>query len=160
MPARKATSTRDHGAGLRSSPVVPDAPDALIARGLCYWTRWDDQDALDDVQAAYDDLTAAIDAVEAGTPARGTPLDTMYSHRAFVAHALDDDWERTVEDLGRAVALAPTSPATSSTTASLGPTSAIRWRHVADLRRYLALADSSRCAIRHSARWSRRCWRI
>lgn len=84
----------------------PDAPDPRVLRGLCYWTRWDETGEEDDARQAYYDLTAAIDALEDGGEAN-TPLDRIYSYRAFVAHAIDDQWERTVEDLGRAARLAP-----------------------------------------------------
>lgn len=87
----------------------PDAADPHVLRGLCYWTQWDQTGDASDAEQAYEDLTAAISAVEDGRDA-GTPLDRIYSYRAFVAHALDDKWERTVEDLGRAAELAPGNP--------------------------------------------------
>lgn len=120
----------------------PGAPDALVARGLCRWARSEDREALDDVQAAYDDLTSAIEAVEAGTPARGSALDEIYSHRAFVAQTLDDGWVRTLEDLDQAVTLEPDEPRhildRGVVRSYLGDTLAAR----SDLEQYLVLADS------------------
>ncbi len=121
----------------------PGAPDALVARGLCRWARWDDGGDGDDARLAYEDLSAAIEAVEAGTPARGTPLDEIYSRRAFVAQALDGAWVRTIEDLDRAVALAPDQPRhvlDRGVVRSYAGDSAAARR---DLRQYLALADSA-----------------
>jgi hypothetical protein len=121
----------------------PGAPDALVARGLCRWAGWDDGGDLEQVRAAYTDLTAAIETVEAGTPARGTSLADLYSHRAFVAQALDEGWVRTLEDLDRAVALAPQEPRhvlDRGVVHSYAGDSAAARR---DLRRYLALADSA-----------------
>lgn len=82
------------------------APDPLVLRGLCYWTRWDQSGDASDAEQAYSDLSSAITAIEDGASA-AMPLDRVYSHRAFVAQALDGGWERTVEDLGRATELAP-----------------------------------------------------
>ncbi len=121
----------------------PGAPDALAARGLCRWARWGDRGDLDDVRRAHADLTAAIEAVEAGTPARGTSLGALYSHRAFVAQALDDGWVRTLEDLDRAVALDPAEPRhvlDRGVVRSYAGDSAAARR---DLRQYLVLADSA-----------------
>lgn len=136
----------DADAGVASLDSVlvqsPGAPDALVARGLCRWARWEGRDSLADVQAAYDDLSSAIEAVEAGTPARGTPLDDIYSHRAFVAQTLDDGWVRTLEDLDQAVALDPDEPRhildRGVVRSYLGDTLAAR----SDLEQYLVLADS------------------
>lgn len=121
----------------------PGDPDALASRGLCRWTGWGDDGDIEDVRAAYTDLSAAIDAVEGGASSRGLSLDALYSHRAFVARALDDGWVRALEDLDRAVALSPEDPqhvldrgvALSYT----GDSVAAR----RDLRQYLALADSA-----------------
>ena len=121
----------------------PGAPDALVARGLCRWAGWDDGGDVADARAAYDDLTAAIAAVEGGTEARGTALDDIYSHRAFVARALDRSWVRTLEDLDRAVALDPEEPRhvlDRGVVRSYAGDSAAARR---DLRQYLALADSA-----------------
>jgi len=118
------------------------APDALVARGLCRWALWDETGAREDARGAYRDLTAAIRAVEAGGEARGTPLDQIYGHRAFVAQAVDGGWVRTLEDLGRAVALAPLAPQhlldRGVVHSYAGDTLAAR----TDLRAYLALTDS------------------
>ncbi|PAP77652.1 tetratricopeptide repeat protein [Rubrivirga marina] len=122
----------------------PGAPDALVARGLCRWAGWDDDGGdPEQVRAAYTDLTAAIEAVERGGEARGTPLADIYSHRAFVAQALDDGWVRTLEDLDRAVALAPEEP---RHVLDRGVVHSYAGDSVAarrDLRQYLALADSA-----------------
>lgn len=120
----------------------PAAPDALVSRGLCRWAQWDETDDLDDARAAYADLSAAIEAVEGGARAH-TALDQIYSHRAFVAQALDEGWVRTLEDLGRAVELDPDEPRhvldRGVVHAYAGDTTAAR----ADLRQSLALADSA-----------------
>ena len=121
----------------------PGAPDALVARGLCRWAGWDDGGDLEQVRQAYADLTAAIEAVEGGTEARGTPLDDIYAHRAFVAQALDDGWVRTLEDLDRAVQLAPAERRhvlDRGVVHSYAGDSAAARR---DLRQFLALADSA-----------------
>ncbi len=123
--------------------AAPGAPDALVARGLCRWAGWDDGGDLEQVRQAYADLTAAIEAIEAGTPARGTPLADVYAHRAFVAQALDDGWVRTLEDLDRAVALDPEERRhvlDRGVVHSYAGDSAAARR---DLRHYLALADSA-----------------
>ena len=131
----------DLAAGLASLDAVvartPRAPDALVARGLCRWQRWSETDDADDVEGAYGDLSDAIAAVEDGA-ASGTPLDRIYSHRAFVAQALDGDWARTIQDLDRAAQLAPGNPVhvldRGVVHAYAGDTAAAR----RDLGRYLA----------------------
>lgn len=131
----------DLDAGLASLDAVvsdtPRAPDARVARGLCRWQRWSQTDDPDDAQGAYDDLSDAIDAVEDGAAAR-TPLDQIYSHRAFVAQALDGGWTRTLEDLDRAARLAPGDPGhildRGVAHAYAGDTAAAR----RDLRQFLA----------------------
>lgn len=128
----------------------PGAVDALATRGLCYWTRASisDADPDGDVDRAYDDLTAAIDAARAGAE-HATPLDRLFSHRAFVARARDGaGWGRTLDDLDEAVRLAPRDPthALDRGVARLaaGDTSAGR----RDLARFLVLADSADAARR------------
>ena len=112
-------------------------PDALVARGLCRWRRWSETDDRGDAQGAYGDLSDAIDAVEGGARS-GTPLDQIYSHRAFVAQALDGAWDRALADLGHAVELAPGEPGhvldRGVAHAYAGDTAAARL----DLRRVLA----------------------
>ncbi|WP_420457321.1 hypothetical protein [Rubrivirga sp.] len=120
----------------------PGAPDALVARGLCRWARWDDAGDVDDVRLAYADLSAAIEAVEGGTPARGTPLDEIYSRRAFVAQALDGGWVRTIEDLDRAAALAPGEPRHVLDRGVVRSYAGDSVGARRDLRQYLALVDS------------------
>ena len=154
MPASPETAYAeclrgDLEAGLAGLDAVvdeaPRAPDALVARGLCRWRRWAETDDADDAQGAYRDLSDAIAAVERGAPAR-TPLDQIYSRRAFVARALDGAWTRTLEDLGHAARLAPGEPGhrldLGVAHAVAGDTAAAR----RDLGRFLALdsADADR----------------
>ena len=128
---------------------VPGAVDALTTRGLCYWTRsatGDDPDA--DAARAYDDLTAAIEAARAGA-AHATPLDRIYSHRAFAAQARDGaGWGGTLADLDEAVRLAPRDPTHTLDRGvarlAAGDTAAARL----DLARFLVLADSADTARR------------
>lgn len=121
---------------------TPGDADALVARGLCHWAAWAVAEDADAAARAYDDLTAAIDAIEAGADAR-TPLDEVYAHRAFVAHALDGVWVRTLEDLERAAALDPDEPRHALDRGVVrsyaGDTALAR----AALSQYLALADSA-----------------
>lgn len=123
---------------------APSDPDGRVARGLCRWALWDETADEEDARGAYADLSAAIEAVEGGAAARGTPLDQIYAHRAFVARAVGDGgWVRTVEDLGRAVELAPGTPQHRLDRGVVhvyaGDTLAAR----RDLRQYLALTDST-----------------
>lgn len=118
--------------------------DALVARGLCHWARWDETADEADARQAYEDLSAAIEAVEGDRDgAQSTPLDQMYSHRAFIARALDDDWARTIEDLDEAVGLAPRNPThvldRGVVRSYAGDTTGAR----ADLQRFLVIADSA-----------------
>ena len=123
---------------------LPDASDALVARGLCHWTRWSETDDPADAERAHRDLSAAINAVEAGRDrAQATPLDRMYAHRAFVANAVDNAWTRTLTDLDRAVALAPRDPTHVLDRAVVRSTVGDTAAAVADLRRFLAVADSA-----------------
>ena len=119
--------------------AAPGDPDALVARGLCRWRR-SAASGDGDARGAYRDLSDAIDAVEAGAASR-TPLDQVYSHRAYVAQTLDGGWTRTLEDLDHAVRLAPRRPGhvldRGVAHAYAGDTLAAR----RDLERYLA-ADS------------------
>ena len=98
----------EDGIGVLDAHVRQDegAADPLVLRGLCHWTRWDQTGDESDAERAYRDLSDAIAILEDGGEA-DAPLDRVYSYRAFVANALDGEWERTVEDLGRAVELAP-----------------------------------------------------
>ena len=123
--------------------ATPGAPDALVARGLCRWARWDETDDAADARGAYDDLSEAIGAVEGGTAARGTPLDQIYSHRAFVAQALDGGWTRTLEDLDAAVRLDPDEPRHVLDRGVVHSYAGDTLDARRDLRRYLALADSA-----------------
>lgn len=120
----------------------PRDPDALVARGLCRWARWSGSGARRDIRDAYRDLSEAIASVDDGAQP-GTPLDQIYSHRAFVAQALDDGWTRALADLDRAVALDPADPTHALDRgvvhAYAGDTVAAR----ADLGRFLDLADSA-----------------
>ena len=120
----------------------PGAPDALVARGLCRWALWDETGAEADARAAYQDLSAAIEAVEGGAPARGTPLDQIYSHRAFVAQALDGGWARTLEDLDAAVRLDPDEPRHVLDRGVVRSYAGDTLEAHRDLERYLALSDS------------------
>ena len=143
----------DAGAGIAVLDTalarVPRSVDALTTRGLCYWTRsatGGDPDA--DAALAYDDLTAAIDAAHAGAE-HATPLDRIYSHRAFVARATAGaGWDGTLEDLDEAVRLAPRDPMHTLDRGvarlAAGDTAAARL----DLERFLVLADSSDAARR------------
>ncbi|WP_412062701.1 hypothetical protein [Rubrivirga sp. IMCC45206] len=129
----------------------PGDADALVARGLCHWAAWAEDEDTDAAARAYDDLTAAIAAIEAGADAQ-TPLDVVYSHRAFVAHALDGAWVRTLEDLDRAAALDPDEPRHALDRGVVrsyaGDTALAR----AALREYLALADSAGIAASDARR--------
>lgn len=129
---------------------APGSVDALATRGLCYWTRasLSDADPERDVDHALGDLTAAIGAAEGGAE-HATPLDRLYSHRAFVARARDGaGWRETLDDLDAAVRLAPRDPthALDRGVARLaaGDTAAAR----RDLARFLVLADSGDVAKR------------
>ncbi len=144
----------DLGAGLASLDATlaqtPAAPDALVARGLCRWRRWGETDDPDDARGAHRDLSDAIGAVERGAAA-GTPLDRIYSHRAFVAQALDGAWDRAPADLDRAVEVAPGETGhvldRGVARAYAGDTAAAR----RDLRRFLA-ADSADAGRQRVAR--------
>lgn len=120
----------------------PRDPDALVARGLCRWARWSDTGDRDDARDAYRDLSDAIDAVDDGGRS-GTPLDQIYSHRAFVAQSLDQAWVRAIEDLDRSVEIAPRKPThvldRGVAHAYAGDTAAAR----ADLDRFLTLAGDT-----------------
>jgi len=122
---------------------APRDPDALVARGLCRWARWGDTADAADVSGAYEDLSAAIAAVEGGRRAHGTALDQIYNHRAFVARALDGSWVRTLEDLDRAVALAPIQPTYVLDRGVVHSYAGDSAEARADLRRFLTLADSA-----------------
>ena len=128
---------------------VPRSVDGLTTRGLCYWTRSATGDAPDaDAALAYDDLTAAIDAARAGAE-HATPLDRIYSHRAFVAQARGGaGWDATLADLDEAVRLAPRDPTHTLDRGvarlAAGDSAAARL----DLRRFLVLADSADVARR------------
>lgn len=120
----------------------PRDPDALVARGLCRWARWGDSGDESDARDAYRDLSDAIEAVDSGARP-GTPLGQIYSHRAFVAHSLDQAWVRAIEDLDRAVEIAPGQPThvLDRGVAHLyaGNTTAAR----ADLGRFLVLTEDT-----------------
>lgn len=120
----------------------PRDPDALVARGLCRWARWSTSGQESDARDAYRDLSDAIDAVDDGAQA-GTPLDQIYSHRAFVAQSLDQAWVRAIEDLDRAVEIAPREPShvldRGVARAYAGDTTAAR----ADLDRFLTLVGDT-----------------
>lgn len=137
--------TGDVDAGIRALDTLiarSASVDGFVSRGLCHWARWDDTGGVDDARRAYLDLTAAIEAVEGGEAGHATPLHQMYSHRAFVARALDDAWVRTLEDLDRAVDLAPRNPThvldRGVVRSYAGDTAAAR----TDFQRFLVLADS------------------
>ncbi|MGB3543037.1 hypothetical protein [Rubrivirga sp.] len=122
-------------------------PDPLVLRGLCHWTQWDQTGDEADAERAYQDLTTAIDAIEAGQKG-DTPLDRIYSYRAFVANALDGEWARTVEDLGQAVELAPGNATHAMdhgvARSYVGDTAGAR----RELERFLSLTDDSADAQR------------
>jgi tetratricopeptide (TPR) repeat protein len=131
--------------------AAPGQADPLVLRGLCYWTRWDRSGDDADAQQAYDDLSAAIAALESSQADGGeatTPLDRVYSYRAFVAHALDDEWGRTVEDLDRAAELAPNNATHAMdhgvARSYVGDTLEAR----RELERFLSLTDDSTDAQR------------
>lgn len=121
---------------------APASVDALTTRGLCRWTRFAADSAAADAEAAYADFTAALDAADHDGDAV-TPVDRVYSHRAFVARALGDGWDATIADLTAAIEAAPDRPLHLLDRAvayrAAGDTAAAR----ADLRRFLALADSA-----------------
>ena len=131
--------------GLRQLDAVvrqsPRDPDALVARGLCRWSWSSTTGDDDDLRGAYQDLSDAIEAVDGGAES-ATPLDQIYSRRAYVAQALDGAWVRALEDLDHAVALAPGDAGLFLDRAvarrSAGRTAAAR----ADLRRFVALPDT------------------
>ncbi len=123
---------------------VPGATDALVTRGLCHWTRADATGDPADARRAVDDLGAAIDGYDGDPHRPTTPLAQIYSHRAFAARLLHpDDWRPTLRDLDRAVEIAPRAPLHALDRGvvhrAAGDTAAAR----SDLRRFLALADSS-----------------
>ncbi|MEM1117597.1 MAG: tetratricopeptide repeat protein [Bacteroidota bacterium] len=90
---------------------VPASVDALTTRGLCHWTLYAADSAGADAEAAHADFTAALDAAaEADDGAFATPLDRIYSHRAFVSRARGDDWSATIADLTAAIEAAPDNP--------------------------------------------------
>ncbi|WP_412068058.1 hypothetical protein [Rubrivirga sp. IMCC43871] len=130
---------------------TPGDADALVARGLCHWAAWAETEDAEAASRAYDDLTEAIDAIEAGADAQ-TPLDVVYSHRAFVAHALDGVWVRTLEDLDRAAALDPTEPRHALDRGVVRSYAGDTVLARAALREYLALADSAGIAASDSRR--------
>lgn len=126
---------------LRRSPA---SVDALTTRGLCRWARFAADSARADAEGAYADLSAAIAAAEAdGSGASATPLDRVYSHRAFVARAVGEGWEATLADLSAAIAAAPGDPThrldRGVAHRLAGDTAAAR----ADLEVFLSLADSA-----------------
>ncbi len=139
----------DPGAGIAvldsALARAPGSVDALVTRGLCYWTRADALGGEADARRAYDDLSAAIDGYDDGPGGPPTtPLDQIYSHRAFAARLVHpDDWRPTLRDLNRAADLAPRNPLhvldRGVVHRALDDTTAAR----ADFRRFLALADSS-----------------
>lgn len=124
--------------------LLADAPrdaEALVARGLCRWARWGDTADPADVEGAYADLSEAIAAVEGGRRPDGTSLDQIYNHRAFVARALDGSWVRTLEDLDRAVALAPDEPTYVLDRGVVRSYASDSAGARGDLRQFLSLAD-------------------
>lgn len=123
---------------------APASVDALTVRGLCRWTRYAADPAGADAEAAYDDLTSAIEAAEdRRDTAFATPLDRIYSHRAFVARARGDGWDATVADLSAALRVSPGNPThlldRGVAHRFAGDTAAAR----ADLRQFLVVADSA-----------------
>lgn len=123
---------------------VPTSVDALTTRGLCRWTLYAADSAEADAEGAYDDFTSALDAANEGRDdAYITPLDRIYSHRAFVARARGDGWDATIADLSLAIEAAPDNPMhrldRGVAYRFAGDTTAAR----ADLQRYLVLADST-----------------
>ena len=132
----------DAAGGVAGLAQAVGDPDALVARGLCRWILWAETDDAGQARAAYLDLTAAMEAVERGVPARA-PLDEIVSRRAFVARALDGAWVRTLEDLDRAVALAPDAPTHALDRAVVRRYAGDDAGARAELERFLALADST-----------------
>ncbi|MEM0964401.1 MAG: tetratricopeptide repeat protein [Bacteroidota bacterium] len=124
--------------------AAPESADARALRGLCAWTRWDQTQDDTDIERAYDDMTEAIRLLEESVDGAGSvALDRIYNHRAFIVHALDDSWERSVEDLTRAKELAPAVPMhvidRGVARVQLGDSTGAR----EDLRAYLSMTDSS-----------------
>ena len=119
----------------------PEDSDALVARGLCRWSLWSTSGDDDDVRGAYADLSDALRAAGDGAQPDAA-LAQIYVHRAYVAQSLDGAWVRALEDLDRAVALAPGHPGhvldRAVARVSAGRVDAAR----ADLRRIVALPDT------------------
>ncbi len=80
-------------------------------RGLCRWVRFASDSSRADAEAAYADFSDAAEAIEAAPGRFTTPLDRIYSQRAFVALGLrPGDWDAVVADLTRAVEASPDEP--------------------------------------------------
>lgn len=98
----------EEGVGLVARRAARDDVDALTARALCRWMAFAADSSEADARAALDDLDLAIRL--AGDQPHETPLDHLYSYRAFARQAAaPDDWAATLDDLDAAVRLAPGS---------------------------------------------------
>lgn len=140
-----------HGVAALDSMLAraPASVDALTTRGLCHWTAFAADSAEADAEAAYDDFTAALDAASEGRDgAFVTPVDRIYSHRAFVSRARGDGWDATISDLTAAIEAAPHNPIhrldRGVAHRFAGDPEAAR----ADLEVFLSLADSTDTARR------------
>ncbi|HEX8298326.1 MAG TPA: tetratricopeptide repeat protein [Rubricoccaceae bacterium] len=127
----------------------PANADVLAIRGLCRSVRFAADSVQADARAALADLSVAAELLEATPDAYQTPVDQVYSQRAFVVQALrPGDWAASLADFDRAVAAAPRNPIhvldRGVARAMARDTAGAR----ADLRQFIALAptESARAA--------------